>query len=151
MTTLNSASDVALAVAARVAGITIANGFNTDIGLKTMRGRRRIDDSQVPCAVIAEGLDVVTKGPGRFSANEIAQTYVLIAYHACHPDHPNDKAHEVIKDLKRAIFKDGTTLDGSVKRVEYIGRDIGPRGDGVSIVCCSIEIVVHFVEDLANP
>lgn len=76
---------------------------------------------------------------------------MLIAYDACHPDHPNDKAHLLIKDLKRAIFADGVTLGGNVLRVEYRGRDIGPRGDGVEIVCASVEIAVKFVEDLANP
>lgn len=151
MSTINQASVLAQEIAARMATVTVANGFNTDIGTRVLRGRRRIDDNQVPCIVIAEGLDTTTPGPGRMATSEIAQTYMLIAYHACHPDHPNDKAHELIKDLKRAVFKDGVTLGGKVPRVEYRGRDIGPRSDGVAIVCASIEIVVKFVEDLTNP
>lgn len=151
MSTLNKASDVAAEIAARLAKITVVNGFNTDIGLKIMRGRRRIDDGHVPCVIVAEGLDKVTDGPGRFSNAEIVQDYLLIAYHSCHPDHPNDMAHLVIRDLKRAIFLDGGTLGNKVHKVSYKGRDIGPRGDGVAIVCASIEISVKFVEDLANP
>lgn len=151
MSTINQASVLAIEIAARVATITIANGFHTDIGLNVLRGRRRIDDHQVPCVVVVEGLDTPTAGPGRMATAEINQSYMLIAYHACNPDHPNDKAHDLIKDLKRAIFKDGVTLGGAVPRVEYKGRDIGPRGDGVGIVCASIEIAVKFVEELTNP
>lgn len=151
MTTINSASGVAIELSTRLAKITIANGFNTDIGLRVMRGRRRIDDSHVPCIAIAEGMDHVIPGPGRFANAEIEQAYHFLAYDVCHPDHPNDKAHLIIKDLKRAVFSDGATLGGQVKKVDYKGRDIGPRGDGVGIVCASIEIVVKFVEDLANP
>jgi hypothetical protein len=151
MSTLNKASDVAAEITARMGQVSIANGFNTDVGLRVLRGRRRIDDGQVPCIVIAEGLDQVTASPGRIPSAEIQQTYILIAYHECHPDHPNDKAHELLKDLKRAVFKDGVTLGGKVHRIDYRGRDIGPRGDGVGIVCASIEVEVKFVEDLTNP
>lgn len=151
MSTFTKASEVAGEVAARMAGITIDNGYLTDCGLKVMRGRRMISDDVVPCVVIAEGLDQVTAGPGRLTTAEIQQTYILIAYHECHPDHPNDKAHDMIKDLKRAMFGDGMTMLNKVRRIDYRGRDIGPRGDGVGIVCASIEIEVSFVEDLTNP
>ena len=151
MSTINQAAPLAAAIEARVAQISVANGFNTEIGSRVLRGRRRIDDNQVPCVVIAEGLDTATPGPGRLPTVEVSQTYMLIAYHECDPDHPNDMAHLMIKDLKRAIFHDGVTLGGNVRRVKYSGRDIGPRADGVGIVCASIEIVVEFVEDLSNP
>lgn len=151
MSTINQASALAAEIEARIERISIANGFNTDIGVRILRGRRRIDDDQVPSVVIAEGLDSPTPGPGRLPTAEVSQTYMLISYHECDPDHPNDQAHLMIKDLKRAIFHDGVTLGGKVPRVKYAGRDIGPRADGVGIVCASIEIAVSFVEDLSNP
>ncbi|PJC14276.1 MAG: hypothetical protein CO065_14680 [Comamonadaceae bacterium CG_4_9_14_0_8_um_filter_57_21] len=151
MTTFHQAAEVASELAARLATITVANGFHSDIGLRVLRGRRRIDDGQVPCAVLVEGADTPSSAPGALVTVEITQTYVLVAYHDCNPDHPNDKGHELIKDLKRAIFSDGTTLAKQVKRVHYRGRDIGPRGDGVGIVSATVEIDVVFVEDLTNP
>lgn len=151
MSTFHQATQVATELAARLATITVANGFNSDIGLRVLRGRRRIDDAQVPCSVLAEGPDTPTSGPGRLPTVEVKQSYILIAYHECDPDHPNDKGHELLKDLKRSIFADGVTLGGQVKRVHYRGRDIGPRGDGVNIVCATIEIDVDYVEDLTNP
>lgn len=151
MSTIHTAAEVSDLIATRLGGISIANGYFSDIGLRVLRGRRRIDDHQVPCVVIVEGADQPTPTPGRLPTVDIEQTYVLIAYHACDADHPNDKAHELLKDLKRSIFSDGVTFGGNVSKVQYKGRDIGPRGDGVGIVCASIEIEVRFVEDLTNP
>ena len=151
MSTFHQATEIATELAARLATITLANGFNSDIGLNVLRGRRRIDDNQVPCAVLIEGPDTPSSGPGKLPTVEVVQSYVLVAYHECDPDHPNDKGHELIKDLKRAIFSDGVTLAGQVRRVHYRGRDIGPRGDGVGIVSATVEIDVDFVEDLTNP
>lgn len=151
MTTLQTAIEIATELAQRMALVTKAGGYLTDAGTRVLRGRRRIDDGQVPCIVIAEGLDQVTQHPSRMAMAEIDQTYILIAYDECHPDHPNDKAHSLLKDLKRAVFADGATLGGKVRRVEYKGRDIGPRSDGVGIVCASIEIEVRFIEDLTSP
>lgn len=151
MTTLHTARDAANAIAARLSTINVASGSITDIGLRVLRGRRRIDNEQVPCVVLAEGLDQINQASGRVPSCEVQQTYMLIAYHECDPDHPNDRGHDLIKDLKRAIFSDGVTLGGNVLRVEYKGRDIGPRGDGVAIVCASIEIVIKFIENLSEP
>lgn len=150
-TLLNTASGIAEELASRMATITKANGYNTDIGVRILRGRRHIDDGQVPCTVVVEGLDDVAPHQSRIPQVDITQVHILVGYDECHPDHPNDKAHLILKDLKRAIFCDGMTLGGKVRKVEYKGRDIGPRADGVGIVCASIEIEIKFVEDLTNP
>lgn len=150
-TLLNKASDIALALTTRLSTITKINGYNTDIGTRVMRGRRRIDDNQVPCAVLVEAADSVTPAPGRLVTAEVKQRYILVGYYQCDPIHPNDTGHLVIKDFKRAIFHDGVTLGGTVRKVEYKGRDIGPRGDGVDIVCATVEVEVTFAEDLTNP
>lgn len=150
MTYLKKAADIATELSARLAKIKVADGANTDIGSTVLRGRRRIDDNQVPCVVLIEGPDAPGTTPGRIPQCEIAQTYVLVGYDKCHPNHPNDKAHLMIRDLKRAVFHDGVTLGDKVRKVTYVGRDIGPRGDGVDVVCATVEITVSYVEDLAD-
>lgn len=150
MTHLKKASDIATELTTRLAKLRIADGAGTDIGAVVLRGRRRIDDNQVPCVVLIEGPDAPTSAPSRIPQCEVTQTYILVAYDKCHPNHPNDKAHLMIRDLKRAVFGDGTTLGDKVRRVTYVGRDIGPRGDGVDVVCATVEITVSYVEDLAD-
>lgn len=146
---MTTAYEVSTAISDRVSTITIANGYNTDIGAKVLRGRRRIDNSDLPCVSIIEGEDNAQSQTLR-SAN-ITQTYYLEAQDECDPDHPNDKAHLLLKDLKRAVFGPDSTLMKTVKNVKYGGRAIAPREDGTTIVVASIQIEVMFVEDLTNP
>lgn len=152
MSLLKRAEDVAQELQLRTQRITKAQGAETDIGGNIFRGRRKIDDSQVPCLVLVEGLDSPMPGPSKRNPGvKTRQSYVLVGYDKCDPDHPNDKAHAMIRDMKRAVFHDGATLGEQVIGVEYQGRDIGPRGDGVAIVSATIEIIVEYEESLQNP
>ena len=155
-TSFHSAEDVAAEIKARVERCTVAQGAETNIGRAgaVFLGRRKIDESLVPCATIIEADD--TPARNRVTTQyELAQRYVIFAYEECDPDHPNVAAHKVIRDLKRALFltdgKADTTWGRKVKDVEYIGRDIGPRADGQKWVVAAVEIVVTYVEDLSQP
>ena len=101
------ASEISAELFARMQGITVANGAETDTGLRVYRGRRNVDETQVPCAVVIEGNDTPRDRPGRLPAVSITQRFVLAAYVPCDADNPNDAAHAAVRDIKRAIFKDG--------------------------------------------
>lgn len=145
------ASEISAELFARAGSISVANGCETDIGLRVFRGRRNVDESQVPCAVVIEGNDTPRDRPGRIPSVSITQRFVLAAYVPCDPDNPNDAAHAAVRDIKRAIFKDGGSWGSRVSRVSYQGRDIGPRADGRPIVFVTVDIDVDYVEDLTNP
>lgn len=154
MTVYVKSEDVANEIVARLQGITIANGAETDIGTEVQRGRIRVPaDDELPLIQFVEGGDEPqdTAGKTNVSLIKVAQVYVIDAYDLCDPLNPNAKAHKMIRDIKRAIFKSGRTLDGKVSEVEYLGRDIGPRTDGVAMVQARVTIRVSFAEDLANP
>lgn len=149
-----SAADVGLEITARLQQIGIANGYATDIGARVYRGRIAIDDDLVPCASVIEGNDEVQTGPSqRFASAHLRQQYALIGYAPCDPDNPNDAAHQIIRDLQRAMFgtdgKPDVTWGGKVRAIRYRGRNIGPRADGKAIVMALIEIEVEFVHTLA--
>ncbi len=148
-TPFTKASDIAEYLTTLIQKIKIEDGFNTDIGLTVFRGRKKIDDTMVPCGVIIEGEDRPGENVGREEI-KITQDYVLGGYVQCSADNPNDAAHLVIKDLKKVIFGQGPRLDGRVKSVSYEGRDIGPRADGVAIVFAVIHISIVFAETLAD-
>ena len=151
-TQYQKAEDIAKMIEARMQQISLAGGYETDIGTRMLRGARKVDDSWVPCGVIIEGNDKPTQSPSlKAPAAKIEQHYVLGGYVKCDPQHPNDAAHKVIRDLKKAVFADGSTFGGRVVKVEYKGRDIGPRADGVPIVFAIIEIVVTYTENLSEP
>ena len=156
MTLLQRAEDIGLELSARLATRLIAGGAETDLGRVVYRGRRTIDDDMIPCTSIIEGADSVEEGEGRLALDvRVTQQYVFLAYVPCDPANPNDAAHKAIRDMKRAIFYPGgkpdRTLGDRVKRVRYLGRDIGPRGDGAAYVVASIELTVEYVESLVAP
>ena len=151
----HSAEDIGTELSARLATCTVAQGAETDLGAKVYRGRRRVDDSMIPCSAVIEGDDVPTRGGNVKTDYKLAQRYVLYAYVQCDPSNPNDAAHAAIRDMKRALFNTGGAADsklgGKVRDLEYLGRDIGPRADGAGFVLAAIEVGVEYVENVANP
>lgn len=152
MTVHARAEDVALDLVTRLSGLTIADGAETDIGVTVFQGRRKIpEDTEVPCLMLIEGNDVPGQQTGP-TGIKITQAYVVWAFDKCDAANPNTKAHAMIRDIKRAIFRGGnTTLDGKVRQVNYEGRDIGPRPDGAGFVQVEVAITVEYAENLAAP
>lgn len=150
---MSKASDAAAAFAARLATITTANGYSTEIGANVLRGKPNIfhsdDDSDLPCIILAEAEDRIEDQKPRTGLVKLAQRYVFEGHDACDPDHPNDKAHLILADLKRAIF--GQPFGTMFYELRYVGRAIGARPDGTAIVAASIEVEAVYSEDLANP
>ncbi len=150
----HSAEGVAAEIRTRILRCTIAQGAESDLGSVVYQGRRRVDDDMIPCASIIEADDVPARGRVR-DEYEIAQRYVVFAYVPCDPDNPNTAAHAAIRDMKRALFstdgKANVTMGGKVRRLHYLGRDIGPRADGAKFVVAAIEVQAEYVECLSNP
>lgn len=154
---ITNSADLATHITDRLKLVLAANGAETDLGARVFRGRHNVDKDVVPCCVLFEGPDSPVDQPGRASMTsvQVAPRYVLAAYVPCDPDNPNDAAHAAVRDLKRAMFRDNGAPSGNfggrVRKVTYKGRDIGPRADGVPVVFVTVDIVVEFAEDLANP
>lgn len=154
MTTYVKSADVASEIADRLESILVANGAETNIGTNLKQGKRKLPaEDEIPCCYLIEAGDDVedTSGRSQSALVKVRQSYVIDAFDVCDPDHPNLKAHAMIRDIKRVLFKDGRTFGGKVHEVTYRGRDIGPRPDGVALVQVRVMIDVSFAEDLANP
>lgn len=154
MTVFVKAEDISNEIAARISTITIANGYETDIGTHLMRGRRKIPaDDEVPCSVLIEGNDAIddTNGRSQGARVKLRLPYMIDGFDRCEPNNPNVKAHAMIRDIKRALFNGDRNFGGRVYEVNYLGRDIGPRADGAGLVQARVAIEVAYAEDLANP
>lgn len=154
MTTFVKSAEVAAEIVARLEGILTGSGAETNIGSNVKQGKRKLPaEDEIPCTYLIEGGDEVedTAGRSQTAMVKVRQAYVIDAFDVCDPDNPNTKAHAMIRDIKRALFRDGRTFGGKVVEVAYRGRDIGPRPDGVALVQSRVMIEVSFAEDLANP
>lgn len=151
---MSKAHEIALALQALLERVRPENGYETNVGRLVFRGRKALDEEEhLPCTVLAEGNDSVQGDT--ITKAKIEQRYFLEAHDVCDPDNPNDKAHQIIADLKRAVFTSArdrsTPLGGVALAVRYRGRTIGAREDGGNTVFAGIEIAVEYVEDLTNP
>lgn len=154
MSVFTRAEEISDEIAARLALRTIALGAETDLGVKVYQGRKFVDDSMIPCVAVIDGGDAPDKA-NVLGDYDVTQSYAIVAYLPCDPDHPNRAAHAGIRDIKKALFN-GTgrgvvTFGGKVKEVQYLGREIGPRADGAAFVVAMVEVAVRYVENVAAP
>lgn len=147
---MSVASALALEVSDRLSQITILNGYATDIGTSVKRGKRRLTPEDAPFIVLQEGEDRADARTRRTA--KLAQQYTAEAHMVCaDPEHPNDTAHLMLADLKRAIFSGDFRFDNRVAELNYIGRAIGTREDGTDLCFASITFELVFSEDFTNP
>lgn len=149
---MSVASNLALALSNRLDNITTANGYSTNIGSRVLRGRRRLDPSQLPCVVLIER-DDTTISQTRSGPIKLKQAYAIEGHATCDPDNPNDVGHLIIADIKKAIFTGKFNVEGvkEVLVVNYVGRTIAPREEGLNVVSATVEVSIEYVEDLTNP
>jgi hypothetical protein len=145
---MSKASTIAQTLATIIGTIRTANGYATDIGAQVFRGKRKLDESDPPCSTIFEGEDMeqAQQGP----AVRLRQRYVVEGVSTCDPDNPNDAAHAIIADIKKAVWRNDEPFGVGVE-VRYAGRSIGTREVGSTLIAAAIELEIVFAENLANP
>lgn len=143
---INRTSELARYLATLLTEITVANGYMTDIGTHVFRGRRNVDASNSPCCVLIEGEDDPQDSGAAGEFTLVKQRYAISAILRCDPDNPNDAANDAVEDITHALFQHGQRLGGRVKRLDYAGRDIGPRADGEA----TVQVVVHVDATIAQ-
>lgn len=150
---MSKAQDIALAISARLSLIDTTAGYNTDAGLTIFRGKAGLDEQDAPCIVLVELGDESQPKEGRLSVEHLVTLRFMAEGHAtCDPDNPNDAAHALIADIKRALFGPrDPTLGGLSRALRYTGRVIDPRHAGALSVVAGVEFEVDHHEDLANP
>lgn len=143
---MSKASQLAATIFARLQAITTANGYETNIGARGFRGRRKLEEEHMPCFVLHEGDDTTQDSTKKAVA--IRQEYVVEGHMTCDPNNPNDAAHKMISDIKRVIWASG--FDGTAQTY-YNGRGIAAREDGANSVSCFVRFAVSYPERLDQP
>lgn len=145
---MSKAKNMAAYIATLLSDIRTANGYSTEIGRLVLRGRRSLEDRHNPCVVLHEGDD--TPKDDTLKNVILRQEYIVEAHHTCDPDNPNDIAHDMIADIKKAIWKD-PTWGGAVRQIYYRGRGMQPREDGLTVVSAFVRFAVEYADNLQNP
>lgn len=155
---MSTAKEIGTALAANLATILSTNGYKTDMGLRVYKGRRSLDDSLIPCVVLAELPDQVADAVQHGTQILVTQQYVMEAHVPCDPNNPNDAAHDAIEDMKRLVFQGlkevgnlGRFFSDKIKTMKYVGKAILPRQDGTAYVGAALTIECTFRETLTSP
>lgn len=153
MKPLESPEAVSDTLEARIAQITVANGYETDIGLNVLVGKRKLAaDDEIPCANIidfAQNPKDLTKGAATDAYVE--QRFLVVGTAACEDkDRPNATGHKILRDIKKAIWKDGTTWGGLVGQIKFTGSDMGMRPEGGDFMQGAVSLTVSYVERLGG-
>lgn len=155
---MSRADTIAAAVAARLAGITQANGYATDLGLHVSRGNLSVDPDKLPSCTLIEQEDQVESQriDNRQSGADPIDSHILLPFtieatSLCDPDKPNVAGHALVADIKRAIFGGDLTWGSLASHTKYLGRTLGPRPEGANLVTATVQIRIGYTEDLAKP
>lgn len=151
---LHTAEGVANEIRRRLLTCTVAQGAETDLGRVVHHGQAAIDVEQAPCCKLIEGDDVANPA-GLKTDYQVEQRFAVIAYLRCSRDTPMTAAHAGARDIKRALFstdgKPDARLGGTVKMIEYSGKQMGFRKEGELMVLVIVEFGVTYVENVATP
>jgi hypothetical protein len=143
---MSKASALAAAIFERLSAISTANGYETNVGSRGFRGRRKLEEEHMPCFVLHEGED--TPQDDARKAVSLRQQYIVEGHMQCDPNHPNDAAHKMIADFMKALWS--APFQGT-QQIFYKGRAIAAREDGANSVSCFIRFDVSYPVTLDNP
>jgi len=104
---------------ARVAIITIANGYKTDCGANVERVRKNLDPSELPASVIWPGVEKVEQSYGELTCTMSIRVEGIAKFGSANPSVLSEK---ILADLKKCI------LSGWIRSPDYIDKIIYTGG-----------------------
>lgn len=137
----------------RLKTILVANGYNTNAGQRVYRGRKSFDWGD---AALFPAISVFDPEERCESLHEERNDYLLVFHVEAHgfasASNPADLAHDLIADIKKALFiYSDQTLGGLVVSFEYKGREIQLPEDAGSVVSVRVVAEVKYPELYGDP
>lgn len=146
------------AIAARLASITVANGYVTDAGLHVNLGDEWPDEATLPALTLHEG-QIAPNGYGLVRAQGRAGTngmkmrgeYTVEGIADCTSASTYSAAHALIADIKRALFANGGLTFGEQAGDHKLeGHGVLPRARGSNRVSIAV-VGSYFYIDQFSP
>lgn len=146
------------AIVARLAAIRVVNGYATDAGLRVSLGDTWSDEAKVPAITVHEGQLVssgyaIVRALGRagVGGTKMRGEYTVEAIADCSGVDTYVAAHQLIADIKRALFADGGISFGPQAGDHKLeGHGVIPRAHGSNRVTVAV-IGSYFYIDQFTP
>ena len=130
--------------------IQTANGFATDAGLRISRGRKKFASNETfPLLFIHEGEESVSKRMG--ITNHLEMPVSIEGFIEADINNPLDDGHKLLADIKKSLSPALSQNRRLIFNWEYQGRVINPPDDGSRYTNVTVQVVLHWAEELTNP
>jgi hypothetical protein len=151
------------ALIARLQGITVAGGYNTNAGARVFHGRRNLEKAQLPAIVVFEGDETAVNSPGTSGAPPdgttdsmlVSLTLVVEGYAVAEPTAEGPALSLLKADIKKAaLVYDAPSLadvDGLIGKLAYSGANPLLRPDGSAVEGVQIQFTARLIEGYGNP
>lgn len=157
---MSKALDIILAVKARLQGITVAGGYNTNAGQKVYLGRAFLDgDKDVPSLTLHEGrpqesgYGFVENTSARPNIGaRLAPEYTVEGFAEADSNDPYTVGHALLADIKKALW--GTECKNPLADTlthTMVGYGIMPHQAGSNRVAVLVVGAYQYVENFAAP
>jgi hypothetical protein len=128
--------------------ILISGGYETDAGNSVFLDKSEISESTTfPAININETSDNILSGENTVWP-VLSLPIDIEAYAECLPSTANTNAHELIGDIKTAIF---THTPVNYSHHNYISSEIGQRESGSGLVAVNVSITIVYKENINAP
>lgn len=147
-------------VEARLAQITVDNGYETDIGQRVSRARRTFAESDLPAVTVFETAEAPNDGSATDTnaSMKIGHGFAVFAHVVADQESTGRRLGLARADIKRALCSpdvDGNPgvrdADGEIGPIGYLGSDTAPREDGAGIESVSVRFAVSYPEGFGDP
>lgn len=137
---------------ARLQAVQVANGFNTDAGLRVYRGRRTFDfEGDYP--VFSVWSPENTPADNRHNERHDLTLSVVVEGHALADlDNPNDAAQDLLGDIKQALFLAADrTMGNLVADLRWTAEATEVPEDGGQVVSVRVFAEASYPELYGDP
>lgn len=143
-------------LATRLGVVQVANGYNTDAGLRVFRGRRSFDASTVTLPVLSVW-NPESEPDEMYHAERLDMTasVVVEGFAVADVNAPNDTAQDLLGDIKQALFLHETTADQTVNglavQIRFRGEVTQVPEEGATVVSVLVRADVFYPELHGDP
>ena len=131
--------------------ILIANGYVTDAGLNVYLDMSQLDETgEYPAININEALDSNQSGL-HLDRAKINLPISVEAFNKCTPANANDLGHDLIGDIKQALFSHVKAEPANYEKMTYVSANIAQRENGTGLVSVNVLVDVIYQEYLPQP
>ena len=140
------------AIETKLADITVANGYNTDIGKEVLRARKNVDPDSLPAVVIWPLPEIVERKSGKYICTMRTRLEGLMKFEE---NNPSVISEQILGDLIALMAdpaKRSTLTAGLADDVFYSegGTDDYPEEKDISVGASAIFAVIYKIK-IGNP